>query len=157
MDLRLPCWTTPDGSFTTIDAVNSTNSFQTISLPAGLSGKLLELNAVPAMTDVGTTAPEIVSVRVTSQLHPDPTKTYPISLYLANNQYLLNGTEASRVRGDLAQLNAWNESAADLTLETPDGKTQQVIFLPGTMRVDEITKEHSRDSEYRVSFLLATV
>jgi hypothetical protein len=147
----------PDGSFTVIDAVNKTDSFQTITLPGGLNGKLLELNAVPAMTDIGTTAPEIVSVRLTSQLHPDPTKTFPISLYLANNQHLLSGAEVSRVKGDLAQLHTWNESAADLTLETPDGNTQQVIFLPGTMRVDELTKEHGRNAEYRVTFMLASV
>ena len=109
------------------------------------------------MTSIGTTAPEIVSVRLTSQLHPDPTKTFPMSLYLANNQYLLSGAEVSRVKGDLAQLHTWNESAADLTLETPDGNTQQVIFLPGTMRVDELTKEHGRSAEYKVSFLLASV
>ena len=147
----------PDGDFTVIDAVNKTDSFQTITLPGGLNGKLLELNAVPAMTDIGTTAPEIVSVRLTSQLHPDPTKTFPMALYLANNQYLLSGAEVSRVKGDLAQLHVWNESAADLTLETPDGNTQQVIFLPGTMRVDELTKEHGRSAEYKVSFLLASV
>jgi hypothetical protein len=147
----------PSGTFVAGDAAN-VSPFQTIRFPKGLSGKLLELQAVPAMTSVGTTAPEIVSIRVSAELRPDPAKIFPMEIYLADNQYLLNGTEESKTRGNLDQLNKWNESAADLTLFTPDKAAgRQVIFLPGTMTVTELSKELGRRSEYRVSFLLAEV
>lgn len=148
----------PDGTFITSDAVNSTESFQSIVLPKGLSGKMLEMRAVPSMTSVGTTPPEIVSVRLTCQLRPDPTKIFPMEIYLADNQHLLDGTEQSKIKGSLDQLNSWNESAADLTLFTPDrADGRQVIFLPGTMRQREVFHEVGRRAEYRVSFLLAEV
>ena len=135
----------------------SVSPFQTIKFPPGTSGNLLEIRARPAMTSVGTTPPEIVSVRVKSQLHPDPTKIFPVEVYLADNQIILNGTEGGRVRGDLNQLETWNGGAADLTLATPDKSSRQVIFLPGSMQQRESYKEHGRHAEYHVSFLLAEV
>ena len=145
-----------ESTWFSLDTVNI-SPFQTIKFPPGTSGNLLEIRARPAMTSVGTTPPEIVSVRVKSQLHPDPTKIYPISIYLADNQVLLNGAEGGRVRGDLTQLETWNGGASDLTLTTPDKKKRQVIFLPGSMQQRESYKEHGRHSEYHVSFLLAEV
>lgn len=147
----------PTASFVTVAAVN-VSPFQTIEFPDGLNGKMLELQAVPAMTTVGTTPPEIVSIRLTAYLHPDPSKVFPITFYLADNQYLLNGTEESKTKGNLDQLNTWNETAADLTLFTPDkADGKQVIFLPGTLVITELTKEIGRRAEYKVSFLLAAV
>ena len=96
-------------------------------------------------------------MRVKSQLHPDPTKIFPVEVYLADNQIILNGTEGGRVRGDLSQLETWNGGAADLTLATPDKSSRQVIFLPGSMQQRESYKEHGRHAEYHVSFLLAEV
>jgi len=135
----------------------SISPFQTIQFPPGTSGNLLEIRARPAMTSAGTTPPEIISVRVKSQLHPDPTKIFPVEVYLADNQIILNGTEGGRVRGDLSQLETWNGGAADLTLATPDKTSRQVIFLPGSMQQRESHKEHGRHAEYHVSFLLAEV
>ena len=135
----------------------SVSPFQTIKFPPGTSGNLLEIRARPAMTSAGTTPPEIISVRVKSQLHPNPTKIFPVEVYLADNQIILNGTEGGRVRGDLSQLETWNGGAADLTLATPDKTSRQVIFLPGSMQQRESHKEHGRHAEYHVSFLLAEV
>jgi len=135
----------------------SISPFQTISFPPGTSGKILEIRARPAMTSAGTTPPEIVSVRVKCQLHPDPTKIYPVTLYLADNQSLLNGAEGGRVKGDLGQLETWNSSASDITFSTPDGVSRAVVFLPGSMQRQESFKELGRRPEYRVSFLLAEV
>jgi hypothetical protein len=147
----------PTGNYITADSVNL-SPLQTVTLPPGLAGKILDLELVPGMTSVGTTPPEIIAVRVRAELHPDPQKVFPISLYLADNQWLLNGAEESRTAGNLAQLNTWNASAADLTLYTPDKAAgRQVIFLPGSLRVEELTKEHGRRAEYRVSFLLAEI
>jgi len=135
----------------------SVSPFQTIKFPPGTAGKLLEVRARPAMTAAGTTPPEIISIRVTCQLHPDPTKIFPVEVYLADNQALLSGAEGGRVRGDLTQLETWNSGASDLTFVTPDKTSRQVIFLPGSMQRKESHKEHGRSAEYHVSFLLAEV
>ena len=92
-----------------------------------------------------------------SQVHPDPTKIYPVTLYLADNQSLLSGAEGGRVKGDLNQLETWNASAADINFYTPDGANRAVVFLPGSMQKQESFKEAGRRSEYHVSFLLAEV
>ncbi len=146
----------PSLSFVAWDTIN-TSPFQTIAFPGGTSGKMLEVQAIPTLTTIGTTPPEIVSVRITCQVHYDPAKVFPMTLYLADNQHLLNGAEGGRSKGDLAQLNTWNESAADLTLETPDGVSRNVLFMPGTMRIEEVYKEHGRRPEYKVDFLLVEV
>ena len=80
-----------------------------------------------------------------------------MSLYLADDQAILNGTRESRTKSNLAQLNKWNDTSGDLILQTPDGKEMNVVFLPGTMRVDEHFKEAGRTAEYTVNFLLAEV
>lgn len=146
----------PGGTFITADAVNI-SPFQTVELPAGTSGKVFELQAVPGVTDVGTTAPEILSVRVKGYLQPDPQKVLPMQLYLADNQMLLNGVVDSTMQGDLDQLNTWNEQSGDLILHTPDGRTRNVVFLPGTMETREHYKQLGSRPEYTVSFLLAEV
>ncbi len=146
----------PSLSFVDWDTV-TVSPFQTIPFPGGTTAKMLELQAIPKLSAVGTTPPEIVSIRVTCQVHYDPAKVFPMDLYLADNQHLLNGAEGGSVKGDLAQINTWNASAADLTLETPDGVSRNVLFMPGTMRVEEVYKEHGRRAEYKVTFLLVEV
>jgi len=146
----------PSLSFVDMDTV-TVSPFQTIPFPDGTSAQMLELQAIPSLGTIGTTPPEIVSVRVTCQVHYDPAKMFPLVLYLADNQHLLNGAEGGRVNDDLAQLNTWNESAADLIVELPGGTTKNVLFMPGTMVVEEVYKEHGRRPEYRVSFMLVEV
>ena len=154
MGIRLPLDNDP--TWVSWDTV-SVSPFQPIKFPPGTSGKLLEIRARPAMTSAGTTPPEIITLRVTCQLHPAPTKIYPIDLYLADNQMLLSGAEGGRVRRDLSQMETWNGGASDLTLTTPDKESRQVIFLPGSMQKQESFKEHGRRPEYHVRFLLAEV
>jgi hypothetical protein len=147
----------PTATFVAWDAVNL-SPLQVVKFPAGLNGKMIEIQALPVLAAIGTAPPEIVSVRLTSQVHYDPAKVFPMSLYLADNQHLLNGAEGGRSKGDLAQLNTWNESSADLTLYTPDRAAgRQVLFMPGTLAVEEVYKEHGRRPEYRVTFQLVEV
>ena len=138
--------------------VANVSPFQEIAFPPGTAGKVIEIRAVPALTAVGTTPPEIVSLRMHSQVRPKPTKIFPMRLYLADNQRLLNGAESSSVNGDLKQLREWNASPADLTLRTPDKAAgRAVLFLPGSMTEQEVHKENGRRAEYEVGFLLAEV
>ena len=72
------------------------------------------------MTSIGTTGPEMLSFRVKSQLSPPIAPTYFISVYLADNMLLLNGTRSSKRTGDLNQLRHWNEEPAELLLYLPE-------------------------------------
>jgi len=143
-------------SYTSWDTV-TVSPLQTLDFPGGTSGKVIQIKAVPTQTAATATPPEIISIRLISQVHPDPTKLYPISLYLADNQVLLNGAEGGRVKGDLAQIEIWNAGASDVTLYTPDGVARSVIFLPGTLKKSEVFKEHGRRAEFLVSFDVAEV
>lgn len=141
-------------AWTDLDIAN-VSPLQTLTFPASVSGNILEIRAVPALTTVGTTPPEIISIRLKSQLRPKVAKTFPISLYLADNQHLLNGAEGGRVNGDLKQLRVWNSSPTGLVLYTPDkARGRTVLFWPGSMTETELIKEFGRHSEYEVSFLL---
>jgi len=143
-------------TYTAWNAV-TVSPLQTLEFPTGVSGKIIQIKAEPSQTSASATPPELVSIRLISQIHPDPTKVYPVSLYLADHQSLLNGAEGGRVRGDLAQLESWNAGASDVTLHTPDGASKSVIFMPGSMTKQESYKETGRRSEFRVNFLLAEV
>ena len=143
-------------TYTAWNAV-TVSPLQTLEFPTGVSGKIIQIKAEPSQTSASATPPELVSIRLISQIHPDPTKVYPVSLYLADHQSLLNGAEGGRVRGDLAQLETWNAGASDVTLHTPDGESKSVIFMPGSMTKQESYKETGRRSEFRVNFLLAEV
>jgi len=143
-------------TYTAWNAV-TVSPIQTLEFPTGVSGKIIQIKAEPSQTSASATPPELVSIRLISQIHPDPTKVYPVSLYLADHQSLLNGAEGGRVKGDLAQLETWNAGASDVTLHTPDGDSKSVIFMPGSMTKQESYKETGRRSEFRVNFLLAEV
>ena len=143
-------------TYTAWNAV-TVSPLQTLEFPTGVSGKIIQIKAEPSQTSASATPPELVSIRLISQIHPDPTKVYPVSLYLADHQSLLNGAEGGRVKGDLAQLESWNAGASDVTLHTPDGESKSVIFMPGSMTKQESYKETGRRSEFRVNFLLAEV
>ena len=143
-------------TYTAWNAV-TVSPIQTLEFPTGVSGKIIQIKAEPSQTSASATPPELVSIRLISQIHPDPTKVYPVSLYLADHQSLLNGAEGGRVKGDLAQLETWNAGASDVTLHTPDGESKSVIFMPGSMTKQESYKETGRRSEFRVNFLLAEV
>ena len=143
-------------TYTAWNAV-TVSPLQTLEFPTGVSGKIIQIKAEPSQTSASATPPELVSIRLISQIHPDPTKVYPVSLYLADHQSLLNGAEGGRVKGDLAQLETWNAGASDVTLHTPDGESKSVIFMPGSMTKQESYKETGRRSEFRVYFLLAEV
>lgn len=146
----------PTGSFVSDDAV-TISPFQTVDLTEGLSGKVLELKAVPGMDDVGSIAPELISLGVKAYLQPDPQRVFPMSLYIADDMMIGNGTIESKARGNMAQIEAWNENSADMILQTPDGREQNVVFLPGTLLVEEVHNQKGHSRESRVGFLLAVI
>jgi len=131
---------------------------QDADFPDGTSGKILELRIKPNLSAVGTTSPEVSSVRVRWQIQPNPRKIIPMRVYLADGQQLLNGAISGTPNKLLAQLQKWNASPADLLLGTPNkDDDRNVLFLPGTLKVREAVVEPGRRPEYEVSFALVEV
>jgi len=124
----------------------------------GTAGKLMELRLQPNLASVGTTSPEITSIRVTWQIQPDPRKLIPMRAYIAEGQLRLNGTVGGRPKKLLAQLNKWNSEPTDLILGTPnDDDDRSVLFLPGTLRVKEVGIEFGRRPEYEATWMTVEV
>ncbi|NIR13693.1 MAG: hypothetical protein GWN86_06985 [Desulfobacterales bacterium] len=139
------------------NTLNSTGKITTLTFPAGTTGKLLELKFKPVQTSVTTTTPEIERFTVTFALRPDPIKTYPVNIYLADGQQILNGATESGVKAKLAQLRSWNSGAPEVTMIDHEETSRDVVFLPETFQVNQIAHESGRRPEYIVSFIASEV
>ena len=136
----------------------STSPLQQVDFPHGTAGKLLELKLKPNLNAVGTTSPEITSIRVKWQIQPDPRKLIPMRAYIAEGQVRLNGTMGGSPRKLLAQLNKWDSEPTDLVLGTPNtDDDRSVLFLPGTLKVKEMSVEFGRKPEYEATWMLVEV
>ena len=139
------------------DGVCDVSPTQTLTFPAGTTCKILEIRAKPTSTAATTTPPEINDFRVTWTLRADALKLLPMDVYLADNQVLLNGALGGRPKLDLAQLETWDSQAAEVTVKDPRGSSRDMVFLPGSMIVEEVRKEPTGRPEYRVKFMLVEV
>lgn len=139
------------------DGIVDASPTQTMTFPNATTGKILELQIAPKLTNVGTTAAELWNFRVTSQLRPDTLKILPLTLYLADKQRLLNGALRGRPVLDLAQLETWDAQAAEVAVVDARGTSRQMVFLPGRMKVEEMANEALHRPEYRVTTFLVEV
>ena len=136
----------------------STSPVQQFDLPHGTFGKLLELRIKPVLSAIGTTSPEVVSIRVIWQIQPDPREIIPMRIYLADGQQKLNGSTGGSPRKLLDQLNAWDQTASDLVLGTPNkDPDRSVLMIPGSLKVTEVANEPGRRPEYVAEFDLVKV
>ena len=110
-----------DGNWHHIGTVN-VSPFQSVKFPSGLYGKILELRFTPLQTSVTTIPVDLLSFRVIAQLRPDPVPTYEITVHVADQMMLLNGSISSKSKGDLDQLEDWNASAAEVLLYKPGSR-----------------------------------
>ena len=149
---RLDCATTWTTWFSASDNLSISREF-----PAGTTAKSLELKLELHNTCIGTTVPELISFRLRGQLRPNAIQSFPMRVVLADNQTLLNGTVASRTKGDKAQLVTWDKQAAEVILRIPCEPSKSAIFLPGTLMQQEVRNDHARRSEWHVSFVLGDV
>ena len=151
------------GSWSYITGVQATSTLnysdgvQTLTFGDEVVAKKLELQFLFFQGTTTTTSPILKDFTVRAALRPTAILSYPIQAYLADNQMLLNGARGGKPKVDLAQLKAWNTGAAEVTLTLPDASTQDVVFLPGMMTVQELAVVHLRRTEYLVTFLLGAV
>ncbi|MBM3945508.1 MAG: hypothetical protein FJ317_08505 [SAR202 cluster bacterium] len=139
------------------DGVVETNPVQTLTFPDGTTAKVLELRAFPALTSVGSIGPVLTRFRVAATLRPPDLKLLPVQITLADGLTLLNGARGGSPKTGLSQLRAWNSQAAEVVITDPEGTEHCMVFLPGTLTVQETAREGVRRSEYTVSFTLAEV
>tara|TARA_R110000824_G_scaffold40938_3_gene122282 strand:+ start:16620 stop:18653 length:2034 start_codon:yes stop_codon:yes gene_type:complete len=149
---RLDCATAWTTWFSANDNLSISREF-----PAGTTAKSLELKLELLNGCVGATSPELISFRLRSQLRPNAIQSFPMTVVLADNQTLLNGTVASKTKGDKSQLVTWDKQAAEVILRIPCEPSKSAIFLPGTLKQEEIRNDHARRSEWHVSFILGDV
>ena len=144
-----------------LDGIFSVAAFQTMSFSPGTTGKVLELQFLFSRTGSVSSANSlgVLSFKLTAQLRPAAVKTIPLTVYLADQQLLLNGATGGSPKGDLAQLRAWNTQAAAVILRTPGeyGGARNCVFLPSTLVEKEVAHEAGRRPELEVSFTLAEV
>ena len=145
------------GSWLTLGTLNSTGTTQTLTFPSGTTGRTLELRYAPAMTAVGTTAPEIRSVRGVYTIRPDRRRIHEFVFYLADQQRLLSGARGGLPSGDLAQLRTWQGQAAEVNVINPEGDSIPMVFMPGAMGLQEVALERGRRPEYQVTIRLMEV
>ena len=130
---------------------------KSIDFAAGITGKIIQLEFEPKLTSVGTTAAELLNFRLKAMLRPGSVRLLPLHIYLADNQMLLNGATGGRPKADLAQLIAWKDQAAAVTVVTPEGASINMVFLTQNCWYEEIAHEKGRRSEYIFHALLAEV
>ena len=153
------------GSWTYVTGTQSTSKLtttpQTLTFAAGITGKKIELRFLPTRgSSSTTTSPEILDFTLKAQIRPGAIKSFPIPLYLADGMTLRNGARSYTTLGDLDQLKDWDNQAAEVVLRTIEGggsESYNCIFLPGTMRLEEVGARHGRRPEYLVMPLLAVV
>jgi len=149
------------GSWTWVTGVQATSTLttspQTLTITSEVTGKRIELQFLPLQGTTLTTSPELKDFTIRAALRPTTIKSMLLILYLADGQRLLNGAISGTSKGDLSQLNTWNEQAAEVTLVDPAGTSRDVVFLPGVMKVTEKVKTHKRRAEYLVFTMVAVV
>ena len=139
------------------DGIVDTSPNQTMTFPAGTTGKVLKLRAVGALTAIGTTGPQIINFSITAALRPDAMRTIPMSAYLADDLVRLNGSRRTSSNADLSQLRTWNDGAPEVQVVDPEGTTRQMVFIPGSLQVQQVGMEKYRRPEFFARFTLAEV
>ena len=139
------------------DGVVDVSRNQTLTFPDGTTGKRIELRFFPALTAKGTTGPEFIDIKLTGQIRPAPRRIRPFRYYLAAGQILRNGAQEARVKAKLAQLRTWNDQASEVTHTDAEGTARKMVFLPGTLVVEEVGDGPSRSGDYVATGQLAEV
>jgi hypothetical protein len=141
------------GTYTSLGALNSEND--TLTFPAGVTGKLIQL--IFQWTSDASAPEELVEWTLTYYLRPGQKETFPLVLHLSDQQRLRNGAKGGLPKDELAQLRTWTGQADRVALVDTEGNSQNCMFIPGSLRVKEVTKEPGRRPEYAVSALLAEI
>jgi len=139
------------------DGVVDVSPSQTLTFPAGTVGNILELKAVPALTTVGTTPPELGPIRVTYQIRPTRLILMPATFYLAAGQMRSSGVRTGRPGADLTQLETWANGSRELTVIDPRGTSRQMQIFPGSLRIQRIKNASTMRPEYEVGLLFSQV
>jgi len=149
-----------DGAaFAALGTLNSTGASQTLTFSNStpVNGKIITLKFLPKQTSVTTTSPQLGKFRLTCQLRPTRIELLNLGLYLADNMELLNGSISVTTKGDLSQLRTWAGATQEVIVMDSEGVSRQMITVPGTLDIKEVSHEFGRRPEYNVGIQLASV
>jgi hypothetical protein len=141
------------GSYISLGTIASENG--SISFPAGITGKLIQL--LFQWTSDANAPQALAEFSLNYYLRPLQKETFPVSLLVAAQQRLLNGATGGSPKRELAQLRTWSNQADRVALVDEEENSQNVMFLPGTLKITKLHNEPKRRSEYLVKALLAEV
>ena len=153
------------GAWTYVTGVQASSTItstpQTLNFPTGASsvtGKMLELKFLFVRQTAATAiSPQLLTFTLTCGIRPVSIKEMPVVAYLADGMRLLNGAIGGKPSIDLAQLQVWDDTAAEVTVVDTTNTSRAMVFLPGRLRQTELSNEANRRREYLVSFLLAAL
>lgn len=150
-------YSTDKGStWTSLGTFNADN--QTISFPAGTTGKTMRLRFKLTRGTTTTTTPELNSFTITGQLRPSAVKLHQYAFYVADGQWNLANGFMRNADQQVSQLRTWNTQAASVTVyddARPAGL--RMVSLPGTMQEDILAQGRGRRAERRVSMAFVEV
>ena len=150
------------GAWTFVTGTQSTSKLtsdtQTLTFATEVTGKTLELQFLFFQGTTTTTTPILKDFTVRGAIRMTAIKMIQVKAYLADNIILLNGARGGTVVADLAQLQTWNNGANEVILAEPDASTtRNVVFLPGTLKIQYAAVVSKRRTEYLISFALGVV
>ena len=141
------------------DGIVDTSPTQTMTFPDGTTGKIIEFRIKPALTSVGTTSPEFLSLELEFQLRPSRVQTLPVDVYLADGMRRLDGSlGVEKTNTALAQMRTWAGQAKEVKVTDAEKTARQMMFLPGTLEIERVVEaRQGRRAEYRVRATLVEV
>tara|TARA_Y100000310_G_scaffold65548_2_gene61043 strand:- start:1837 stop:4668 length:2832 start_codon:yes stop_codon:yes gene_type:complete len=150
------------GAWTYITGVQGTSkvttSPQTLTFPAGITGKVIEIKYLPSQGTTTTTGPELVNFTLTCQLRPTAIKTVGLRLTLSDGLMLRNGVRENNMDTLRDQLRTWDAQAAEVVLVDIEEQTRNCVFLPGFMTETPIAiGSQNRRPAHAIDLLLAEV
>ena len=139
-----------------------TTSPQTLTFAAETTGKFIEFKFLFYQGTTTTTTPHLKSFRLTFQIRTTAIKSLPLVVELADGQRLKNGLPSYSSGSDLTQLESWDAQAGEVTVKVPKGvvgtgTSYNMVFVPGSLRVNEVANPHRKRPAYEASFTLVEV
>jgi len=139
-----------------------TTTPQTLTFGAEITGKEIELRFRFFRGSTTTTSPELLSFKLKCQIRTAAVKSLPIMALLADGQPLKNGQAQYTSGSDLTQIETWDAQAGEVVVRIPKGTlptgtAYNMVFVPGSMKIDEVNNPHMRRPAYAVTCTLVEV
>ena len=129
-----------------------------LNFAAGVTGKTIKLRfQFATVTGVTTDSGKLSEFTLAYYVRPERLEKTTLRFYIADQMRLLNGARGGLAKNDLSRLRTWAGQGAEVKLTDAEGTAQTMVFIPGSLRVQELGKEPGRRAEYVVEAELQEV